>query len=73
MHYKMNTVLNFGKYKGKSIKEVMKIDGTYVDWMVHKFIDDTFAKDVQLEAHESYEDSMIDHPLSYLTYDGRQT
>lgn len=32
MYYKLNTIYNFGKYKGKSIKQVIDDDINYVVW-----------------------------------------
>lgn len=34
--YKLNTVLHFGKYKGKTIEEIIILDPKYIYWMGDK-------------------------------------
>ena len=32
MMYKLDTILPFGKYKGKTVEQVLEIDPTYIRW-----------------------------------------
>ena len=34
---KLNGILNFGKYKGKTVEEVCKIDRPYLEWILKEF------------------------------------
>jgi len=44
-HFMASTVLNFGKYNGRSITWVIQNDIGYVKWMVDNF-DDFFSEDI---------------------------
>ena len=38
-----DTVIIFGKYKGKTILEIWDEDPNYIEWMVDSFHDDEFS------------------------------
>ena len=38
------TVIKFGKHKGKTCQQIYNEDSGYLDWMVSKFTGDTFTK-----------------------------
>ena len=50
--YQLNSVLNFGKYKGRSIEAIAKIDPTYIDWC-SRSIDDFFISEDDASQIES--------------------
>jgi hypothetical protein len=46
--YKLNTVLNFGKYKGKTVEEVCEVEPDYIIWALTKIPSfNLYAKDVE--------------------------
>ena len=52
MVYKLNTVLKFGKHRGKTVEQILKTDPTYIRWCLKNI--DTFEmskvdKEVALE------------------------
>ena len=54
-----NYKLKFGKYKGKTIKEVYKEDAKYIDWIITNTDDDSLLKIISLAtglAIESYDE-----------------
>jgi len=55
--YDLNTVLNFGKFEGKTIQEVAGIQPSYLDWcainLEHFYIDDEEVEALK-EAYPSF-------------------
>ena len=49
--YKLNTVFTFGKFKGKTLKEVITIQPSYVEWCLvnldHFYISDKVLKEIK--------------------------
>jgi len=46
MIYKMDTVLQFGRYQEFTVEEVIQLNPQYVDWMIREFEDCEFDDEV---------------------------
>ncbi len=40
-------VINFGKYKGKTLREIWEIDKGYVEWMASKITDERIQEELK--------------------------
>ena len=38
-YWQLGEILDFGKYKGKSLEEVIKLDPKYIEWCLEKIED----------------------------------
>lgn len=61
-------MLNFGKYKGKSIKEILKNDKQYVKWLIEANIINKLDKDDK-ETISYYQNPLKDINLNTITED----
>ncbi len=53
-YYELDTVFTFGKYKGKSIGEVLEINSLYINWCITKLDHFYIANDtIQVLSEES--------------------
>jgi hypothetical protein len=50
--YKLETVLTFGKHKGKTIRVVLENDPSYIVWMAEE-LDANFSQDVLIAAQKA--------------------
>ncbi len=64
----LSTIMPIGKYKGKSIKDIMVLDKQYIDWAIRKQI---IHIDTRLLGYKYPTKDHILHTLG-LTYDGEK-
>lgn len=50
--YDLDSVFTFGKFEGKTVREILDLDPTYIDWcsinLDHFYIDDDVIEEIQL-------------------------
>jgi broad specificity phosphatase PhoE len=50
--YTLDTEFSFGKYEGKTVKEIIEIQPTYLDWCAinldHFYISDEIIEEIQI-------------------------
>jgi hypothetical protein len=58
--YGFKSILRFGKYKGKTIEEVLDIDPSYLDWAVGYIsgfvLEDEVQRKLELESDAEFDD-----------------
>lgn len=54
MVYSLDDVIDFGKYKNKTIREIIDDDPDYIEWALDET--DNFGFDLDLEAYYYYQD-----------------
>ena len=62
--YDLKAVLSFGKYKDYTIKEILEIEPSYIDWCMYKEIFD-ITPEVADELEASMQDDLLDSYYSY--------
>lgn len=69
--YKLTTKLDFGKYKGKRIKKVLKLNPSYIEWCINNvasfYVTQKVFDKLKKALDGAFEDSYIEY--DNYTYD----
>ncbi|MCD8438372.1 hypothetical protein LNI90_11605 [Tenacibaculum dicentrarchi] len=61
MNYKLDDILNFGKYKGRTIKEIIQEDINYIVWCLIQIDDFQLSDDSAIEFINNKEKILLNH------------
>lgn len=65
--FRRKSVLTFGKYKGRLVKDVLEFNSTYIYWLIQN-TKIQFSKKVQNLAYNGYLQEACDRPRSRPSY-----
>jgi len=53
--FDLNTTLDFGKYDGYTISQLIEVDVSYVYWMLENFTDSEFSNEIHTAINDAIE------------------
>jgi hypothetical protein len=65
----LNDILDFGKYKGMSIKDVYKIDASYLLWAIENINRFDLPEELELRIEEKADEERHDYYVDNLDYE----